>query len=337
MRFLVPAKKTKEVARGGKRSQGSQKEREIWDDFLDGKKQKKKVAFEKDAEGRFTEKREKGQEKTLGAVLDHLKETAVGLEHEVVSTRKDFEVLEERLGYKFTNRSLLERALTHRSALGPQDRLDYERLEFLGDAVLDLGVAHYLINIHPEAREGDLSKMRAALVNTSALANFAKELEIGPFIRLGRSEFASGGAERPSILADVMEAVFGALYLDSSFDRALEVIQGVFGDNLASVVPSDPKTELQEALYAAGSEAPQYLVEMVEGPEHAPTFVTICVVDHEIVGRGRGNTKKAAQQEAASEVLRKLTPKHPLLNLVEGQNAIFAPALLVTVLPAQAQ
>ena len=243
--------------------------------------------------------------------------------------RNDYEVLEERLGIAFSDRSLLSRALTHRSALGLKERADYERLEFLGDAVLDLSVAHLLSDLHPEAREGELSKMRAALVNTQALADIARKLELGPYIRLGRGELSSGGFERPSILADVMEAVIGAVYRDSKYEVALEMIERIFGTSLQEVTPFDPKTELQEALHAAGSEPPEYLLEMVEGPEHAPTFVTVVTVDGEIAGRGRGTTKKAAQQEAAAQALARMYWTTPAIELEDGQSELIDTALLI--------
>lgn len=220
--------------------------------------------------------------------------------------RAAYHELEAALGFTFENIEALERALTHRSVQG-KGETDYERLEFLGDAVLDLGIAHLLLERHPAAREGDLSKMRAALVNTSMLAEIARELKLGALIRLSRGEQAHGGAERPSILADVCEATFGAVYREAGFDTALKVVARVFGDRIGTVTPRDPKTELQEALHAAGSGAPTYLLECVEGPEHAPTFVSVVKVDGEVVGRGRGNTKKASQQEAAAQALAKIS------------------------------
>jgi ribonuclease-3 len=223
----------------------------------------------------------------------------------------------------------LERALTHRSALGGKDRVDYERLEFLGDAVLDLSVAHLLCDCHPDAREGELSKMRAALVNTQALAQVAQELGVGPFIRLGRGEMASGGHERPSILADVMEAIIGAMYWDAGYEATFAVINGVFGERLNKVTPSDPKTELQELLHASGSEPPEYLLELVEGPEHAPTFVTVVIVDAEVVGRGKGNTKKASQQEGAAQALKRLQPSAAAITIEDNQDEIIVESLLV--------
>ncbi|WKZ56636.1 MAG: ribonuclease III [Bdellovibrionota bacterium] len=213
--------------------------------------------------------------------------------------------LSKILGYEFKDLQWLERALTHRS-LQSKSENDYERLEFLGDAVLDLAVAHLLLEKHPQAREGELSKMRAALVNTASLAEIARSLSIGPYIRLSRGELANGGSDRPSILADVFEAIMGAIYREAGFAVALESAARLFGDRIAGVTPRDPKTELQEALHAAGCEGPEYLLEHVEGPEHAPTFVSVVIVDGQVVGRGRGNTKKASQQEAASVALARI-------------------------------
>jgi ribonuclease-3 len=301
-----------------KSSRPEPKPRDVWEDYSNNRSSKKKE-YQKSAGNRMLptpiQKREAPNLEDFN-----------GLDENSYFPRNDYEILEEKLQIKFTDRSLLSRALTHRSALGIKERADYERLEFLGDAVLDLSVAHLLSDLHPDAREGELSKMRAALVNTQALAQIAKKLDIGPFIKLGRGELSSGGADRPSILADVMEALIGAVYRDSSFEVAFKMIEQIFGNSLTEVTPFDPKTELQEVLHAAGSDAPSYLLELVEGPEHAPTFVTVVIVDGEIAGRGRGTTKKAAQQEAAAEALRKMAPDAPSPNLVEGQQ-LFLPKL----------
>jgi len=250
-------------------------------------------------------------------------------EQEKYEPRTDLESLEVSLGYKFSDRSYLSMALTHRSALGFKERADYERLEFLGDAVLDLSVAHLLSDLHPDAREGELSKMRAALVNTQALAQIARSLGMSPFVKLGRGEFSAGGADRPSILADVMEAVIGAVYRDSSYEVALSLVERIFGSALKEVTPFDPKTELQEVLHLAGSEPPSYLLELVEGPEHAPTFVTVVSVDGQVVGRGRGNTKKAAQQEAAAQAILRMMYDGADLKVKEGQRFFITAGLLV--------
>lgn len=208
--------------------------------------------------------------------------------------------------YQFTDLGLLGRALTHRSVQPQGERHDYERLEFLGDAVLDLAIAHLLLDAHQGASEGELSKMRAALVNTATLAEIAREIELGQFIRLSRGELASGGAERNSILADVMESVLGALYKEAGFGQALESIKTLFGARVSTVLPRDPKTELQEALHALGKPAPVYLLECTEGPEHCPMFISVVQIDGKIGGRGRGPTKKVSQQEAAAQALSEL-------------------------------
>ena len=220
--------------------------------------------------------------------------------------KEQYHRIEEALQHKFQDYSWLEIALTHRSIQTRGNRNDYERLEFLGDAVLDLAVAQLLLDTYPEAKEGELSKMRAALVNTSMLAEVSRSLGVGPFIRLSRGELASGGSDRPSILADVLEALMGAIYREAGYNAALQSVTHLFGEKLKSVTPTDPKTELQEVLHACGSDSPTYLLECVEGPEHAPTFISVVQVDGQVVGRGSGPTKKASHQAAAAEALSRL-------------------------------
>lgn len=224
----------------------------------------------------------------------------------VTATSTDYATLEQRLSYHFQDRDALVRALTHRSLHAKSGEKDYERLEFLGDAVLDLAVAHMLLEAHPTAREGELSKMRAALVNTASLAAIAREIELNNYIRLSRGEVANGGASRPSILADVVEALIGAVYREAGFEQALRCVEQLFGNRIATVSPRDPKTELQEALHALGKPPPVYLLEYVEGPEHAPVFVSVVEIEGTPRGRGRGATKKASQQSAAAEALEAL-------------------------------
>ena len=218
--------------------------------------------------------------------------------------REQYHELEAAIHYTFQDPALLEIALTHRSVHPGVGKLDYERLEFLGDAVLDLAIAHLLLDAHPELREGDLSKMRAALVNAASLAELAREIGVGPFIRLSRAEMANHGAERPSILADVFEAIFGAMYREAGFEPALRSIGLLFGEKLGEVQPVDPKTELQEKLHVLGLGAPEYVLDSVEGPEHAPTFRSSVLIRGECLGKGSGPTKKASQQGAAAEALR---------------------------------
>jgi ribonuclease-3 len=298
--------------------------RQVWDDYnTPGKSVNKKKEYTRGTGNRMVRSEE---ERRHEAVSDSRFPEEVNIKYE---PRNDLDSLEQSLNYNFKDRNLLSRSLTHRSALGFKERADYERLEFLGDAVLDLSVAHLLSDLHPDAREGELSKMRAALVNTQALSGIAKELGINEYIKLGRGEYSAGGTERPSILADVVEAVIGAVYRDSSYETALALVERIFGSSLKEVTPFDPKTELQEALHAAGSEPPSYLLELVEGPEHAPTFVTVVIVDGQTVGRGRGTTKKAAQQEAAAQALSRMIYDGRQLTLKEGQRFFIESALLI--------
>lgn len=228
-------------------------------------------------------------------------------EHEKLLTtplgKEHYHELEACLDYKFHDFHWLERALTHRSVHTGGPLGDYERLEFLGDAVLDLAIAHLLLDCHPSLKEGDLSKMRAALVNTLSLAELAREINVGPFIRLSRGELANNGAERPSILADVFEAIFGAIYRESGYEEALKCARKLFYEKITNVSPVDPKTELQERLHSLNLGTPEYLLDFVEGPEHAPTFVTSVFIDGKCMGHGRASSKKAAQQAAAAEAL----------------------------------
>jgi ribonuclease-3 len=219
------------------------------------------------------------------------------------SHQNQYQDLEEYLGYSFKDRNWITRAFTHRSAHAGTSECDYERLEFLGDAVFDLAVAHLLSIKHRSASEGALSKMRAALVKASSLAAIAQRLSLSRYIRLSRSELANGANHRPSILADVLEALIGAVYLEAGFEVALECVSRLMGDEILTVVPRDPKTELQELLHAAGGTAPVYRIETTEGPEHSPVFVSVVEINGRIVGRGRGSTKKASQQVAAEEAL----------------------------------
>lgn len=195
-------------------------------------------------------------------------------------------------------------AMTHRSHGSTQGSgFDYERLEFLGDAVLDLAVGDLLLESHPKAREGELSKMRATLVSEESLASIARELHLGDFIRFGPQELAAGGSEKSSILADVVEALLGAIYREESYEVARSIVRKIFGSRINEVHPSDPKTELQEILQAKGQPVPQYIVEQVEGPEHSPIYQSAVIVEGEIIGRGRGVSKKSSQQEAAKEAI----------------------------------
>ncbi len=224
--------------------------------------------------------------------------------------------LQERLGHRFREVALLELALTHPS-LGAAPGLpvrDNQRLEFLGDAVLQLVLTDELYRRFDAASEGPLTTARAHLVNRRTLAERARTLGLGEQLRLGRGEETSGGRQRASALADAYEAIMGAVYLDGGLEVARAVVLAQFRDvlgGLASLPNLDnPKGELQERLQAESSEPPEYRLESVSGPDHDRRFE--CVVIHRGVelGRGRGRSKKDAESEAAVMALRRGASRH---------------------------
>lgn len=213
--------------------------------------------------------------------------------------------LEEGLGVTFADRDLLERALTHRSHAFEAGGLPTnERLEFLGDAVLGLIVTDSIYHALPEAPEGRLAKIRASAVNTRSLARIARDLGVGDQVRLGRGEEQSGGRDKDSILADTMEALIGAVYIDQGLEAAVALVDRLFSDLLSELATwrgsLDFKTSLQELTAAELSTLPVYhLTE--EGPDHAKRFTAIVEVDGSDLGRGTGRSKKEAEQAAAEE------------------------------------
>jgi ribonuclease-3 len=213
-----------------------------------------------------------------------------------------------RLGYEFRDPALLEAALTHRSA----GRCNYERLEFVGDAVLNFAVAALLYRTCPDADEGELSRYRAALVSGSSLADVAAELRLGEQLRLGGGEMKSGGHRRSSILADALEALLGAVYLDGGTDSASAVIEALFAERLGTLPEAhelkDPKTRLQEQLQARGLPLPAYAVEAVSGEPHEQWFVARCEVGAlDLQSLGEGSSRRRAEQEAARQLLETLS------------------------------
>ena len=188
--------------------------------------------------------------------------------------------LEARLGYKFADPELLDRALTHSSAMPPAKRIamSYQRLEFLGDRVLGLVVADMLYRRFPRANEGDLSRSLNALVRKETCATIARELQLGPELNLGDSEARTGGAEKEAILGDVIEAIIGAVYCDGGLGRPIEMIERLFGDTLGNrgTERADAKTTLQEWAQGRGLEPPGLREIERKGPDHAPEF-TIAV------------------------------------------------------------
>ena len=216
--------------------------------------------------------------------------------------------LQKELGYSFTDPTLLSRALTHVSH-GRDDGAGHnEVLEFLGDAVLDLAVSDLLMRRFPARSEGDLSKMRAALVNTSALAEKAVQLDLGPLLRLGKGEERSGGRSKSSILAGAFEAVLGAVYQDGGFEAARRLVERYFTRDVKEkkLGQQDYKTRLQEISQMLFHAPPTYRIVAESGPDHDKRFVTEIAVGGKVLGRGEGKTKKQAEQQAAKKALGEL-------------------------------
>jgi len=218
--------------------------------------------------------------------------------------------LDKTLHYRFEDTGLFTQALTHRSAAGANN----ERLEFLGDAVLDFVISDAVYRARPGAPEGDLSKLRSSLVKDATLAELAVDLGIGEHLILGSGEQKSGGHRRESILADALEAVFGAVYLDRGFVAAKEIIERVFASRLQQLPDADdlrdPKTRLQEWLQARSMNLPDYTLLNVVGKAHKQRFEVSCTVDEcSSVTRGESTTRRKAEQKAAAEMLAILLEK----------------------------
>jgi ribonuclease-3 len=211
------------------------------------------------------------------------------------------EPIERRLGYVFSDAALLQQALTHRSHGAPHN----ERLEFLGDGLLNFVVARLLFQQFTTLPEGDLSRLRAGLVNQQALAELATSLSLGDLLRLGEGELKSGGFRRPSILSDAFEALIGAVYLDGGFAAAEKVLAELYRPLLAAIDPGatgnkDPKTRLQEYLQGRRLALPQYSIVSVGGEAHEQHFRVECTIPElSIRSQGEGPTRRAAEQEAA--------------------------------------
>lgn len=220
--------------------------------------------------------------------------------------------LEKKLGVNFHNKALLVRALTHRSYLNekPEAGLeDNERLEFLGDAVLDFVVAAYLYEHYPELREGDLTSLRAALVQAKSLASFARQLDLGDFVRLGYGEAENGGRERMPILCATFEAVIGAIYLDQGLATVEPIIQQLIEPALVDIIAlslhKDAKSEFQVWAQGRYNITPRYEVVAADGPDHAKLFTVAVYLDEAVWGQGNGRSKQHAAQEAAAQALQK--------------------------------
>lgn len=210
------------------------------------------------------------------------------------------------LAYRFRDPSFAELALTHRSVGRPNN----ERLEFLGDALLGAVVAEMLFEAHPNASEGELSRLRAQLVNGQALAVIARELELGDRLKLGPGELKSGGFRRDSILADAFEAMIAAVYLDGGFEACRDAVRELFGERIAALPRSskDAKTRLQEHLQAGGWPLPRYELIASHGDDHAKSFDVRCLIVEPLPldAEASGSSRRAAEQEAAESVLARL-------------------------------
>jgi ribonuclease-3 len=224
------------------------------------------------------------------------------------------ERLESALGSKFRNPELLQQALVHRSFLneqGGQPSDSYERLEYLGDAVLELTVSTELYRRFPLISEGELTKRRAVLVCGESLAGVARRLGLGEFLLLGKGEEAAGGRQRDSILAAAFEAVVAAVYLDQNYEHANRVVLRLMDQELEELFnqgtpPENPKSRLQEYVQARGVPTPRYRLVSSEGPDHCPQFTVEALVDGQAMGIGRGGKRSEAEQDAAQDALNRL-------------------------------
>lgn len=229
----------------------------------------------------------------------------------VRSNKERLAELETLLGYRFTDLRLLQRALIHSSFAFEKtiQGKDNERLEFLGDAVLDLVVGHLLMRTYGELREGDLTRLRASLVNEQYLAGLARQIGLGDFLALGKGEDATHGRQKPRILSCAWEAVTGAVFEDGGYECVVEVMERFFSPGLEekkeSLLVADAKSRLQEVLQEKHGEAPTYILDEEEGPAHAKIFSVSVRFAEEVLGAGVAGSKKEAEQRAAADALAK--------------------------------
>ncbi len=221
--------------------------------------------------------------------------------------------LENKIGYHFNDKALIKQSLTHSSYTNEQKirkNGDYERLEFLGDAVLELISSEFLFKQHPDMTEGKLTKLRSSLVCEPALAQCAREIDLGSYMLLGKGEEATGGRYRDSIISDVMEALIGALYLDGGYDAAYNfIIKYILSDIENRMLFYDSKTVLQEIIQTKPNQKLVYALIDEIGPDHNKEFVVEAILNNEKIGFGQGKTKKAAEQKAAYEAILYLRKK----------------------------
>ncbi len=229
----------------------------------------------------------------------------------------DLDALQNSLSYLFNDISLLRQAITHRSFVNEHSGAEWkhnERLEFLGDAVLNLSLSTMLLDQYPDLPEGHLSKIRASQVNEKKLASLSLQLGLGSYLLIGKGEERTGGREKSSLLADTFEAVLGAIYLDGGFDAALSFIDRLFRsqfENSAHFSTQDYKTLLQEHCQGRLKTIPDYRVFREEGPDHKKIFFVEVIIQGKVVSIGKGKTKKEAQQKAAEKALVQLKNTTP--------------------------
>jgi len=225
--------------------------------------------------------------------------------------RVDLITLERKINYSFNNKMLLQEAVTHRSYAAERKlNFDNQRLEFLGDAVIQIIITTYLYNHFTTQKEGELTKLRASIVQRSTLAIFANTISLNEFLFMGKGELESKGNERESTLCDAFEALIGAIYLDSSLNEAERVFMDIFNPiyNSPSTITEDdnPKGTLQEHTQKNLNSKPDYFITNMEGPQHNPTYIVNVKINGNIVGTGRGANKKLAETEAAKSALKNL-------------------------------
>ncbi|PIR18363.1 MAG: ribonuclease III [Deltaproteobacteria bacterium CG11_big_fil_rev_8_21_14_0_20_49_13] len=227
--------------------------------------------------------------------------------------KKKLKEFERHLGISFKKREHLKRALMHKSYAN-ENKYPYtdqnERYEYLGDAVLELAISDILFKSFPEHAEGDLSKLRAGIVNEECLANLAREIRLGDYLYLGKGEAQTGGRDKPSLLSDAYEAVLGAIFLDRGFEKAVKVIKRNFEKIVKEVggagFVNDYKTRLQETVQGKFHTIPRYRTARESGPDHSKTFEVNLFIAGDLISTGRGASKKGAEQDAAREALTRL-------------------------------
>lgn len=235
-----------------------------------------------------------------------------------MSEASHLDELERVLQYSFQNPQTLYQALIHRSFAHENPHLrqtDNETLEFLGDAVLGLAVSHLLLERFPNLNEGDLSRLRSSIVNERELAKLSLGLKLGEFLRLGKGEELTGGRMKPSLLADTLEAVLAAIYLDGGLEATIHLVRRLFhgyleaekDEDALKIWDKDYKTQLQELTQARFKLAPAYVLEIEAGPDHDKTFEVSVALEGRILARGSGKSKKEAQQQAARQALEALS------------------------------